>query len=121
MSALPPIADICCAQAHVRFVPRADIASNRSRTEFRFAVSMHSQIRPHFYNPDVTAVVINGLNCFLERNFVFTLQRGDIYYAVNRLPDGLLCPYRLVINTASSFVGVACRPDALAPTNGGLL
>ena len=27
MSALPPIADICRAQAHVRFVPIADIAS----------------------------------------------------------------------------------------------
>jgi hypothetical protein len=27
MSALPPIADICSAQAHVRFVPKADIAS----------------------------------------------------------------------------------------------
>ena len=26
MSALPPIADICSAHAHVRFVPRADIA-----------------------------------------------------------------------------------------------
>jgi hypothetical protein len=26
MSALPPIADICSAQAHVRFVPKADIA-----------------------------------------------------------------------------------------------
>ena len=25
MSALPPIADICGAQAHVRFVPKADI------------------------------------------------------------------------------------------------
>ena len=25
MSALPPIADICSAQAHVRFVPKADI------------------------------------------------------------------------------------------------
>jgi hypothetical protein len=25
MSALPPIADICSAQAHVRFVPTADI------------------------------------------------------------------------------------------------
>ena len=104
MSALHPKADMCGATWDVRFVPIADIASNRSRAEFRFAVSMHSQIRPHFYNPDVTAVVINGLNCFLERNFVFTLQRGDIYYAVNRLPDGLLCPYRLVINTASSFV-----------------
>jgi hypothetical protein len=94
MSALHPKADMCGATWDVRFVPMADIASNRSRAEFRFAVSMHSQIRPHFYNPDVTAVVINGLNCFLERNFVFTLQRGGIYYAVNRLPDGLLCPYR---------------------------
>jgi len=26
MSALPPIADICSAQAHVRFVPIADVA-----------------------------------------------------------------------------------------------
>jgi hypothetical protein len=94
MSALPPKADMCGALAHVSFVPIADIASSCSRTEFRFTVSMHSQIRPHFYNPDVTAVVINGLNCFLERNFVFTLQRGGIYYAVNRLPDGLLCAYR---------------------------
>jgi hypothetical protein len=27
MSALPPKADICSAQAHVRFVPKADIAN----------------------------------------------------------------------------------------------
>jgi hypothetical protein len=27
MSALPPIADICSAQAHVRFVPKADMGS----------------------------------------------------------------------------------------------
>jgi hypothetical protein len=26
MSGLPPIADICSAQAHVRYVPKADIA-----------------------------------------------------------------------------------------------
>jgi hypothetical protein len=89
-----PKADIFGCGLNVRFVPKADIASNCSRTEFRFTFLIHSQIRPHFYNPDVAAVVINGLNCFLERNFVYTLQCGGIYYAVNRLPDGLLCPYR---------------------------
>ena len=30
MSALPPIADICSAIAHVRFVPKADIPAIRS-------------------------------------------------------------------------------------------
>ena len=32
MSALPPIADICSAQAHVRFVPKADIGKAYSIT-----------------------------------------------------------------------------------------
>jgi hypothetical protein len=32
MSALPPKADICSAQAHVRFVPTADIACKKKET-----------------------------------------------------------------------------------------
>jgi hypothetical protein len=35
MSALPPIADICSAQAHVRFVPIADMA----QTQVQFFIS----------------------------------------------------------------------------------
>ena len=31
MSALPPKADICSAQAHVRFVPKADIPIKATR------------------------------------------------------------------------------------------
>ena len=32
MSALPPIADICGAQAYVRFVPKADIAGTQKKS-----------------------------------------------------------------------------------------
>ena len=35
MSALPPIADICSAQAHVRFVPIADIGLTQSLIDDR--------------------------------------------------------------------------------------
>ena len=33
MSALPPIADICSALAHVRFVPKADIHSRSANAD----------------------------------------------------------------------------------------
>jgi hypothetical protein len=67
-----------------------------------------------FCDPGVTAFVINGLNFFVAQ-FFYTLQCGRIYYAVNRLPDGLLGPYKLVINTASSFVRCGSRPTGCAP------
>ena len=36
MSALPPIADICSAEAHVRYVPIADIPEARRGLKFHF-------------------------------------------------------------------------------------
>ena len=41
---------------------------------------------------------------FFGAQLFYTLQWGRIYYAVYRLPGGLLGPYKIAINTASSFV-----------------
>ena len=81
----------------VRFGSKADIEA--VSCDVRFTPNSGHSLRPArrksiriFYDPDVAAVVINELNCFLERNFVYTPQCGSIYHAVNRLPDGPLCP-----------------------------
>ena len=61
MSALPPIADICSAQAHVRFVPIADIdhcgASKRKRPPFGlhlWAELLSYRLRPIAFSPQIT-------------------------------------------------------------------
>ena len=84
MSALGQKQTLQAVSCDVRFTPKSGHSLRPARRK---------SIRI-FYDPDVAAVVINELNCFLERNFVYTPQCGSIYHAVNRLPEGPLCPYR---------------------------
>ena len=49
MSALPPTADICSVQAHVRFVPIADITLHHSITASAVVNSDGGMVRPSVF------------------------------------------------------------------------
>ena len=59
MSALPPIADMCSAEAHVCFGPIADIAQRHSMRRGHPSVALK---RPYFFSPCpvVVGVVVVG-------------------------------------------------------------
>jgi hypothetical protein len=58
MSVLPPIADICCAQADVRFVPIADVACCRHGLSVRLLHPGHHHL--HFCGHSRAAIFLEG-------------------------------------------------------------
>ena len=82
MSALPPIADMCSATWHVRFVPKADIRSFNWASDFLIGLPIFSKFfcaTDYLHSNLLSPLIVNTFGFLSERLDIDRLGAGHLH------------------------------------------